>query len=177
MSTFGFLISLLMNIPRHLRSHVLLVGLQCSAFRMSVIRALKCDGTCAETRFRLSAQRTSPCKSAGPSVQLINGSRGVRIGGSNAAYTMFRGSVKSTGYTLLSPVSPSLPLPCVSVCHHISTGLYLLFSVQETLTLKMKKVKVKVTHVQALRLCTGCTAHGRSRGIVLPFHDHGTRRG
>ena len=37
---------------------------------------------------------------------------------------MFRGSVKSTGYALHSPVSPSLPLPCVTVCHHISTGLY-----------------------------------------------------
>jgi hypothetical protein len=23
-----------------------------------------------------------------------------------------------------SPVSPSLPLPCVTVCHHISTGVY-----------------------------------------------------
>jgi hypothetical protein len=30
-------------------------------------------------------------------------------------YTMFRGSVKSTGYPLHSPVSPSLPLPCVIV--------------------------------------------------------------
>jgi hypothetical protein len=41
---------------------------------------------------------------------------------SNAGYTIFRGSVKSTGYPVLSPVSPSLPLPCVTVCHHISTG-------------------------------------------------------
>jgi len=48
----------------------------------------------------------------------------VRISGSNAGYTMFRGSVKGTGYLLHSPVSPSLPLPCVTVCHHISTGLY-----------------------------------------------------
>jgi len=32
-------------------------------------------------------------------------SRGVRISGSNAAYTMFRGSVKGTGYPLHSPVS------------------------------------------------------------------------
>jgi len=48
----------------------------------------------------------------------------VRISGSNAGYTMFRGSVKSTGYPLHSPVSPSLPLQCVTVCHHISTGLY-----------------------------------------------------
>jgi hypothetical protein len=64
-------------------------------------------------------------KSAGASVQSTTGSRGVRISGSNAGYTMFRGSVKSTGYPLHSPVSPSLPLPCVTVCHHISTGLYI----------------------------------------------------
>jgi len=48
----------------------------------------------------------------------------VRISGSNAGYTMFRGSVKSTGYPLHSPVSPSLS-PCFTVCHHISTGVYL----------------------------------------------------
>ena len=47
----------------------------------------------------------------GPSVQSTTGSRGVRISGSNAGYTMFRGSVKGTGYPLHSPVSPSLPLP------------------------------------------------------------------
>jgi hypothetical protein len=85
---------------------------------------LKCDGTRAETRFLLSAKRTSPFKSAGASVQSTAGSRGVRISSSNAGYTMFRGSVKSTGYPLHSPVSPSLPLPCVTVCHHISTELY-----------------------------------------------------
>ena len=61
----------------------------------------------------------------GASVQSTTGSRGVRISGSNAGYTIFRGSVKSTGYPLHSPVSPSFPLPCVTVCHHISTRLYL----------------------------------------------------
>jgi hypothetical protein len=149
---------------------------------------LKRDGTHAETRFRLSAKRTSPFKSAVASVQSATGSQGVRISasnagytmfrgsvkgtgsnagytmfrgsvkgtgsnagntmfrgsvkgngsnagytmfrgsmkgtGSNAGYTMFRGSVKSTGYPLHSPVSPSLPLPCVTVCHHISAGLW-----------------------------------------------------
>ena len=29
---------------------------------------------------------------------------------------------------------------------------------------------------KAPRLCTGRTAHGGSRGIALPCHDHGTRR-
>jgi hypothetical protein len=37
---------------------------------------------------------------------------------------MIRGSVKSIGYPLHSPASPSFPLPCATVCHHISTGLY-----------------------------------------------------
>ena len=85
---------------------------------------LKCDGTRAVNRFRLSAKRTSPFKLAGASVQSATGSRGVCISGSNARYNMFRGSMKSTGYPLHSPVSPPLSLPCVTVCHHISTGLY-----------------------------------------------------
>jgi hypothetical protein len=38
------------------------------------------------------------------------------------------------------------------------------------------KVKVKVTLVQAQRLCTGRTSHRGSRGIALLFHEHGTRR-
>jgi len=64
----------------------------------------------------------------GASDQAITGSRVVRISGSNAGYTMFRGSVKGTDYTLHSPVSPSLPLPCVTVCHPISTEVYYLLS-------------------------------------------------
>ena len=55
---------------------------------------LKCDDTCAETRLGLSGKRTSPFKSAGASVQSTTGSRGVRIGGSNTGYTMFRGGVR-----------------------------------------------------------------------------------
>jgi len=47
------------------------------------------------------------------------------IVGSNAGYTMFRGSVKGTGYQFHSLDSPSPPLPGVTVCHHhISTGVY-----------------------------------------------------
>ena len=76
------------------------------ALLVSVRLRLKCDGTRAETRFRLSAKRTSPFKSARASVRSTTGSRGVRISGSNAGYTVFRGSVKGTGYPLYSPVSP-----------------------------------------------------------------------
>jgi hypothetical protein len=88
------------------------------------ILRLKRDGTRAETRLRLSPKRTNPFKSAGASVQSTTSSRGVRISVSNAGYTTFRGSVKSTGYPLHSPVSPSLPLPCVTVRHQVSNALY-----------------------------------------------------
>ena len=88
---------------------------------------LECDGTRAETKFRLLAKRTSLFKSTWASVQSTTGSRGVRISGSNAVYTVFRGSVKGTGYPLHSPVSPSLPLPCVTVCHHISVEIHHIF--------------------------------------------------
>jgi len=84
----------------------------------------KCNGTRAETRFGLSAKRTSLCKSAGGrQFSRLLAAEVCGISGSNAGYTMFRGSVKGTGYPLHSSVSPSLPLPCVTVCHHISTGV------------------------------------------------------
>jgi len=40
----------------------------------------------------------------------------------------------------------------------------------------VEKGKVKCTLVQALRLCTDRTAHKGSRGIILLFLDHDTRR-
>jgi hypothetical protein len=89
-------------------------GLWCGVDTQLVRLRLKCVGTRAETRFRLSAKRTSPFKWAGASVQATTGSRGGRIRGSNAGYTELRGSVKGTDYPLHSPVSPSFPLPCVT---------------------------------------------------------------
>jgi hypothetical protein len=86
---------------------------------------LKYDGTRAEIRGRLSAKRTSPFESAGTSFQSTTDTRNVRISGSNVGYTMFRGSVRGTGYPFYSPVAPSLPLPCFTVCHHVSTRLYI----------------------------------------------------
>jgi hypothetical protein len=92
---------------------------------------LKCDGTYAETRFRLSAKRTSPFKSAGASLQSTTGSRVMRISGSNAGYTMFRGSVKGTGYHSICQFSlhfPSLVSPCAitfqldSTCSSLCTS-------------------------------------------------------
>ena len=42
--------------------------------------------------------------------------------------------------------------------------------------ISLSSKKLKFTLVQALRLCTGRTAHTGSRGIALLFLDHGTRR-
>jgi hypothetical protein len=100
-------------------------GIECRA-------RLKCDGTCAETRFGLSAKRTSPFKLVG------------RVGGDQfspllAAEVCASAVVmvvtldtpcsevecKTTGYPLHSHVSPSLPLPCVTVCHHVSTEVFI----------------------------------------------------
>ena len=39
------------------------------------------------------------------------------------------------------------------------------------------KTKGNCALVQALRFCTGRTAHRGSRGTALLFHDHGTRKG
>jgi hypothetical protein len=130
---------------------------QCSYIRdrcslMYVIRlCLKCDGTRAETRFRLSPKRTSPFKSAGASVQSTTGSRVVRISGSNVGYTMFRGNVNSTGYPLHSLVSPSIPpraVPCAVPFQLDSTKV---------------KVKVKFTLEEATKAQRG------SRGTAVLF--------
>ena len=76
---------------------------------------LKCDGTRAETGFCLSAERTSPFKSAGASVHSTTGSRGVRISGSNAGHTKFRGS---EGYWLPTPFA-SFPFNSPLVRHRV----------------------------------------------------------
>ena len=76
---------------------------------------MKCDGTRAETRFRLSAKRLNPFKSAGASVQSTTGSRGVRISGSNAGYTKLGGS---EGYWLPTPFA-SFPFTSPPVRHRV----------------------------------------------------------
>ena len=108
----------------------LTLGKCAATFHMlTIIRlCLKCDGTCAQTRLRFSAKWTSPFKSAGVSVQPTTGSRGARISGSNVGYTTFWGSVKSTGYPLHSPVSPSFPILCI-VCHHITVTTFFLYMI------------------------------------------------
>ena len=87
---------------------------------------LKCYGTRAETRFRLSAKRTSPFKSARASLLSTTGRRDVHISLQGLFWSckpVFCSHVTLTGYPLHFLVSLSL-LPCVTVCHHISTRLY-----------------------------------------------------
>ena len=67
-------------------------------------------------------------------------------------------------------VSQSVALDCTNVVLKSEVRMTAVY-------IPMTKVKVKCTLVQALRLCTGCTAHRGSRGIDLLFLDHGTRRG
>ena len=61
------------------------------------------------------------------SVQSTTGSRGVSISGSDAGYTMFRGSVKGTGYPLhfasFPFTSPFRASPCVITFQLDSTTL------------------------------------------------------
>jgi hypothetical protein len=72
---------------------------------------MKCDGTRAETRFRLSAERTSHLNRRGRQF-----SRLLAADVCASAVVMLDTPCsevvwKSTGYPIHSPVSPSLPLP------------------------------------------------------------------
>jgi len=88
------------------------------------IACSKRDGTRAETRFSLSAKRTSPFKSAGVSVQSTTGSQGLRISGQRLYRPRSDVQCKAAGYPLHSHLSHSLPLPCVTVCHQVPNALY-----------------------------------------------------
>ena len=85
---------------------------------------LKYSGTCAETRFRLSAKRTSPFKSAGASVQSTTGSRGVRR--HRQQCWIHHVPRQCEGYWLPTQFAsfPFTSPPYVTVCHHISTVVY-----------------------------------------------------
>ena len=110
----------------------------------------KRDGTCAETRFGLSAKRTSPFKSAGVSVQSTAGSQGVWISGQQLYRPCSVVQFEAAGYPLHSHLSPSLPLPCVTVCHQIPNALYqLTFKETQSLTRNKELPAVVVTPAPA----------------------------
>jgi len=98
--------------------------LECGSGENDCSRARsKRDGTRAETRFGLSAKRTSPFKSAWVSVQSTAGNQGVRISGQQLYRPCSVVQFEAPGYPLHSHLSPSLPLPCVTVCHQIPNEL------------------------------------------------------
>jgi hypothetical protein len=102
-------------------------------FRNLVRLRLKCDGTRAKTRFRFWAKRRSPFKRMGASVLSPTGRRAVHVslqGLYCSCKPVFCNHVTLTGYPLHSLVSPSLILPCFTVCNHISTWLYLFIKIQ-----------------------------------------------
>ena len=72
---------------------------------------LKRDATQQKPNFVFRRNGRIHLNRRGTSVQSTAGSRGVRNSGSNAGYTVFRGSVKSTGHPLHSPVSPFASSP------------------------------------------------------------------
>jgi hypothetical protein len=91
------------------------------------------------------------------------------IVGSNAGYAMFRGSVKGTGYTLHSPVFPSLPLPCVTVCHHVSTGVYKMLLIHNcSLSLSTREGTQYVLVTKVGGSCSRCGRDGKVKNQVLP---------
>jgi len=90
----------------------------------------KRDCTCAETRFGFSAKRTRPFKFASGVGGRLSRLLAAEVCASAVVMVVmldtpcFEVQCKTTGYPLHSHVSPSLPLPCVTVCHQVSTELY-----------------------------------------------------
>jgi hypothetical protein len=70
--------SLFINFAFHNKPRICILVRTAPAYFERRLR-LKCDATIAETRFRLSAKRTSPFKSVGESVQSTTGRRAVHI--------------------------------------------------------------------------------------------------
>jgi len=110
----------------------------------------------------------------GGSVQSTTGSRGVCISGSNAGYIVFWVSVKGTGYPLHSPVSSSLSFPCVTVCHHFSTGLYFSLSLCLSLSpcVKEFEVNIGVRPLSNPFLISHSTKAGKTRKIQIEFKNN-----
>ena len=84
----------------------------------------------------------------GASVHSTTGSRAVHISLQGLYCTckpVFCSHVTLTGYPLHSLVSPSFLLPCVTVCHHISTGLYFSLALLSFLILCVSNTFINVS--------------------------------
>ena len=78
-----------------------------------------------------------------------------------------------TGYPLYSPVSPSLPLPCVTVCHHISTGLYndIPYTVLTPVTVRSQGIRREVSFCSELKRFRKHTHCVSILLLTLPSHS------
>jgi hypothetical protein len=70
--------------------------------------------------------------------------------------------VKGTGYPLHSSVSPLLPLPCVTVCHHISTDLYKNDYCANQITWYLNRLSLRTALVGMVRPLLGSGRHGQA---------------
>ena len=82
---------------------------------------LKCDGIRAETRFRRSAKRTSSLNRRGRQFSRL---LAAEVCASAVVILDTLCSEILSRVLATHSISLSLPLPCVTVCIHISTGLY-----------------------------------------------------
>jgi hypothetical protein len=74
----------------------------------------------------------------------------------------------------------NIPMQTVAICWLFTfrnTKEWLYPRVALVFQVERRKVKVKCTLLQKLRLWTGRTAHRERTGIALLFHDHGTKKG
>ena len=125
------------------------------------------DGTRAETRIRLSPKRTIPFESAEESVQLIAGSRGVRISVSNAGYTTSRGRVRvlATHSIRQFPLHlPSRASPCATTFRTQYTNLMQKFYLLSQISLHVSGIYKPIfrstgcllIHMVFSTRCCGC---------------------
>jgi len=95
------------------------------------------------------------------------GSRGVRISGQRLYRPCSDVQCKVAGYPLHSHLSPSLPLPCVTVCHQVPNALY-----QQQLLMRTPRLPV-VDWTNAPADLNGLVRFAERRNLVsarMPSH-------
>ena len=105
----------------------------------------------------------------GASVQSNAGSRGVRISGSNAGYSMFGGSVKSTGYPLRSTVShfTSPPLRQRVPSHFTWSLLYVVYSSPSHAVCDKSACKMAALSVEVILLAAASATRSSNTSCPL----------
>jgi len=131
-------------------------------------------GTRAENTFGLSAKRTSPFKLTGGGEGQFSWLLAAEVFTSVAVMVVmldtpcFAVECNPTGYKLHSSISPSLPLPYVTVCRQVSTALYCVgkhvrYSVLENTFLPIRQdTWLSSRHMKSYRIKIGqITANNR----------------